>query len=213
MTQASVFLRGTDGGKSSITRAEAHLVDGLARVARSEFNSLVFITLALETFEKSSSELSNQIGRIIERIAAENMNDFEPEYRETDGILGIGRLVEAPSLNEDISLKMTSKQSKEQSFGAAPALALQIMTPGVLSSVQFHEASLPKEPLGSGQLEIKVEATGSNFRDCLIALGHIDSKDMGGECAGLVSRVGPECEFTAATRRSTLQQHIHDFCL
>jgi acyl transferase domain-containing protein/acyl carrier protein len=70
---------------------------------------------------------------------------------------------------------------------------LEVSQPGNLDSLQlvaFHTS----EP-GSGQVEIAIEAAGVNFRDVLLATGVIppytEQVQLGFECAGVVSRVGP----------------------
>jgi acyl transferase domain-containing protein len=61
---------------------------------------------------------------------------------------------------------------------------------GVLDNLRF-EARERREP-GAGEVEIRVHASGLNFRDVLNALGMYpgDPGPMGGECAGRVIRVG-----------------------
>ena len=102
---------------------------------------------------------------------------------------------------------MTSKRTIKQKFEAASPLALNIATPGLLSSVQFVRANFPKDPLEPGQLEIEVQATGVYFRDCLTALGQIDTEYYGGECAGTISRVGPGWDFKPGQRVAALSMN------
>jgi NADPH:quinone reductase-like Zn-dependent oxidoreductase len=87
-----------------------------------------------------------------------------------------------------------------QRFGDSPALALEIGCPGFLESLHFVEDKASGEPLSTGELEIQIKATGVNFRDCLTALGQIDTKLIGGECAGVVTRVGEGCKFKPGDR-------------
>ena len=86
-----------------------------------------------------------------------------------------------------------------QEFGHSPPLVLHIKSPGSLDSLQFLEVA-PAQFLAPGELEIRVESHGVNFLDCLTALGQIDSKTLGGECAGVVRRVGSWCHFTPGDR-------------
>jgi NADPH:quinone reductase-like Zn-dependent oxidoreductase/acyl carrier protein len=48
-----------------------------------------------------------------------------------------------------------------------------------------------REP-GPGQVELRVQAAGMNFRDVLICLGVLPSGSIGFECAGEVTAVGPD---------------------
>jgi NADPH:quinone reductase-like Zn-dependent oxidoreductase/NAD(P)-dependent dehydrogenase (short-subunit alcohol dehydrogenase family)/aryl carrier-like protein len=69
-------------------------------------------------------------------------------------------------------------------------LRLEIRERGSLSNL--HLAPVAREAPGPGQVEIRVLATGLNFRDVLNALGMYpgDPGPLGNECAGIVSAVG-----------------------
>ena len=54
--------------------------------------------------------------------------------------------------------------------------------------------------LETGEVEIETESTGINFLDSLTALGKIDHRIPGDECAGIVSSVGPECRVQLGDR-------------
>jgi myxalamid-type polyketide synthase MxaB len=70
------------------------------------------------------------------------------------------------------------------------ALRLQIRSRGALS--QLVVAPVPRHPPGPRQVEIRVHATGLNFRDVLNALGMYpgDPGPLGLECSGTITRVG-----------------------
>jgi NADPH:quinone reductase-like Zn-dependent oxidoreductase/3-oxoacyl-(acyl-carrier-protein) synthase len=67
---------------------------------------------------------------------------------------------------------------------------LKIPTPGILDDLVFERAE--RIVPGPTEIEIDVVAAGLNFRDVLQALGLYpgDPFPLGGECAGVVSRVG-----------------------
>jgi acyl transferase domain-containing protein/acyl carrier protein len=70
------------------------------------------------------------------------------------------------------------------------AVELQVTAPGSLDSLRLRPAE--RRTPGAGQIEIRVRATGLNFRDVLNALGaRGDTEPLGGECAGIVTRIGP----------------------
>ncbi|WP_341889823.1 type I polyketide synthase [Variovorax sp. YR752] len=79
---------------------------------------------------------------------------------------------------------------------AAPAherpLCLEISERGTLENLVLRES--PRQPPAAGQVEIRVQATGLNFRDVLNALGMYpgDPGPLGNECAGVVSAVGAD---------------------
>ncbi|RIL12529.1 polyketide synthase [bacterium] len=64
-------------------------------------------------------------------------------------------------------------------------------TPGVIESLRWQPAE--RRPPGPGEVEIRVQATGLNFRDVLNALGAYpgDAGPLGGECVGTVAALGP----------------------
>ncbi len=61
---------------------------------------------------------------------------------------------------------------------------------------QLWLAPTPRQPVGPGEVEIAVKATGMNFRDVLNALGMYpgDPGPLGNECAGVVTQVGEGVE-------------------
>ena len=200
ITRAPGLLWVTDGSVDIQERPRKHLVDGLSRVARTEFNMLIFVTLALENVTTSGDSPVRKILQVFENILARPEDDVESEYREKDGMLEIGRVVEASKLNQEIHVKTSSHQHKIEEFGQGPPLALHLASPGLLNSLQFLEDFTPAKPLAHGEVEIKVEASGVNFRDCLTALGQLDSNFLGGECSGVVSRVSADCDLRPGDR-------------
>ncbi len=75
--------------------------------------------------------------------------------------------------------------------GARPPFRLAPVTRGSLDA--FERQPLERRVPGPGEVEIKVDATGLNFRDVLNVLGMYpgDAGPLGGECAGTVVAVGP----------------------
>lgn len=195
LTAVSGLLWVTGGGGKGQNEPHFHLVDGLARVLRSEFNNLDFVTLALEKIEAPLEGHIRNILHVFKSTLSQSMDDVELEYLENNGMLQIGRVVEANDLNQDIGAKTASNQFTIQEFGKGPPLSLHVACPGLLDSLQFLEDTMPSKNLAPGELEIKVHFTGVNFRHCLVALGQIESDVLGGECSGIVSRVGADCRF------------------
>ncbi|KAL9074826.1 MAG: hypothetical protein Q9161_001964 [Pseudevernia consocians] len=204
LTSVPGLLWVTNGGEDLAMRPESHLVDGFARVLRTEFNKLIFVTLALEKITQGSESVGQKIHRVFEKIMSQSIDDFESEFKEKDGIIEIGRLLQADDLNEDVHFKTQRDKSGVHEFGHGPPLTLHVGSPGLLNSLLFLEDARVREPLAPGDVEIRVEASGVNFRDCLTALGQIDSKHFGSECSGVVSRVGDGCNFKPGDRVAAL---------
>ena len=102
-----------------------------------------------------------------------------------------------PDAEDRIALRGThrlaarlSPSRAEPRLPEAP-LRLEIAERGTLENLRLN--SVVREAPGPGQVEIRVHATGLNFRDVLNALGMYpgDPGPLGNECAGTVSAVGP----------------------
>lgn len=97
---------------------------------------------------------------------------------------------------------------------------LRILNPGSFDSVCFCE--LERRAPGPGELEIAIHASALNFKDILKALGLLPTSyvieastggDLGMECAGVVSAVGPEVDFKVGDEviafcRGALASHV-----
>jgi NADPH:quinone reductase-like Zn-dependent oxidoreductase/NAD(P)-dependent dehydrogenase (short-subunit alcohol dehydrogenase family) len=69
---------------------------------------------------------------------------------------------------------------------------MNIGNPGLLDSLEFIKDTSYYTPVGATDIEIEIKATGLNFRDCLTALGQIEFQTLGGEGAGVITRVGED---------------------
>jgi amino acid adenylation domain-containing protein len=88
-----------------------------------------------------------------------------------------------------------AEQAASDAAGALPrpsgeACALEIPLRGTLENLELRP--VPRRTPGPGEVEVRVEAAGLNFRDVLNALGSYpgDPGPLGGEMAGEVVRVG-----------------------
>jgi NADPH:quinone reductase-like Zn-dependent oxidoreductase len=179
------------------------LVSGLGRVIRSEYLDLRFVELALETstsIDRTGSHIASVFLKTLH--TADDVIDFDSEYREQDGRLCIGRIREATNVNATIRSMVSPSRPKQQQFGADPqrALSLSIASPGLLNSLHFEDDPDYDLALGPTEVEIEVRATGMNFKDILIAMGQISGNRLGFECAGIVRRAGSESGFEPGQR-------------
>lgn len=200
LLSAAGILWVTNGGGISLKTPASRMIDGLARVLRTERNRLAFVTLALESTESIEEKQMEQITEIFKRTISGTNDDYESEYIEKHGMMHINRMVEANQVNRAIRIKTRPQQSKMQEFGAGPPLKLSIASPGLLDSLQFLEDTEYSLPLAPHEVEIKVHATGVNFMDCLTVLGRINQRTLGGECAGVVTRSGSESNLQPGDR-------------
>ncbi|WBB61969.1 type I polyketide synthase [Streptomyces sp. WMMC500] len=124
---------------------------------------------------------------------AENLED---EVALRGGVRHVARLERTPLTKpERAPVAAHLARSGEDGF------RLRVVRPGDLTSLQLAES--PRIAPGAGEVEVRVTATGLNFRDILIALGLLpdagtgatDYRDrIGFECAGVVTAVGPDVE-------------------
>ncbi|KAJ6150676.1 hypothetical protein N7470_007270 [Penicillium chermesinum] len=180
----------TRGGGVRPERPEHALVQGALRGLRMEERHSKFISLALDATPVDTYHIANRIGQVFGAISTRPVNDCEQEYVERNGHLCVDRFIEADYLNKSLVNLMADTQVGESRFGEYPALALSITSPGLLDSLEFVEDDAAKSELASNEIEIEVEASGVNFRDCLIALGRLSGTSFGFECAGTVCRRG-----------------------
>jgi acyl transferase domain-containing protein/NAD(P)-dependent dehydrogenase (short-subunit alcohol dehydrogenase family)/aryl carrier-like protein len=136
-------------------------------------------------------------GVIASELTAQKLQriDLDPEPRDDEADLLIQSVV-APDLEDRVALRAGQRQVARLVVGdsrprlpEAP-LRLEITERGTLENLKLLPVA--REAPGAGQVEIRVHATGLNFRDVLNALGMYpgDPGPLGNECAGVVTAVG-----------------------
>lgn len=198
LSHAHRVLWVTSGGGDSPPHPGYGLFDGLSRVLRSENTQLVCVTLALDRSRDTTPEASYEIhgariANVLRRAESQPLEDIEPEYVEQNGLLHINRMMPNLDLNKIVQ-DFDRPQLKEQAFDSGVPLALTVANPGMLDSLVFAEDVNQARPLAPNEVEIEVRAAGVNFMDCLTVLGRVNKSTLGGECAGVISRVGSACE-------------------
>ncbi|PYH78069.1 polyketide synthase [Aspergillus uvarum CBS 121591] len=187
-----------DSGGGREPSPQFRLVDGLFRVLARELSRAKITTLSLEN--STILHQAEQITKIFETVTAE-ATDVDTEYRVIDGVIHIGRLVAAQAISQTIAKMKLPQQRELRAYGVDRPLRLEIGTPGLLHTLQFVEDRYLHGPLKPDEVEVQVKAVGLNFRDVLIALGRLESDTLGAEFAGIVVRVGAQCQrFKAGDR-------------
>ena len=170
------------------------IVNGLFRTARQENSKKKLLTVSFTPGEAKALYFVEKILQICNNTVNVSLNECEPDYVEREGRLCIDRFVDAEYLNHDIASRISNQEHQIKKFGGGCPLVLSIASPGLLDSLEFLEDMDAKRPLKSDEIEIEVQASGVNFRDCLIALGRIPGQSMGFECSGFVRRIGDQCK-------------------
>ena len=158
-------------GAQSVTGAEAvsfaqTALWGLARVVRLEFPKLGCVCVDLDPDEDTEAAGA---GEILQQIYAAGRED-EVAWRAGERYAG--------------------RLERYRARSAAPAVMLQIRQRGVMDNLEL--APVDRRPPAPVEVEIRVAASGLNFRDVLAALAMYPGPAplLGGEFAGRVVRVG-----------------------
>ena len=167
------------------------LITGLARVLMNENPDLTFIDLALK--EQCSAEtIASHTNKIFIQSATNSAENFDLEYKEEDnGMLHISRLVPSLDLDQQLDVHTHTQKPVPQTWTDTPLRPLQlaIETPGLLNTLHFQDDDVDPD-LADTEVEISVKATGVNFKDVVVAMGHIAADCLGLEGSGIVTRVG-----------------------
>lgn len=167
------------------------LITGFARSLRLERHGLVFTTIELADIDGARREraITHAIQNTLQGVES---GAYEPELLLKDGVLSIPRVYEDHSLNTIVHAKATNS-NQAVAFGDRN-LTLKVQSPGLLESLNFEEVNGHHAILHADELEIEVRAVGVNFKDVLVAMGHVKDDTFGTECSGTVLRAGSACE-------------------
>ncbi|TGJ81386.1 hypothetical protein E0Z10_g7369 [Xylaria hypoxylon] len=166
------------------------IAPGFMRSIRTEDIEKRLVGLFIERGDETVAALARYVTKVLQ--AAFEESSAEVEYVVRRGELITSRVIEEPSLNNTVR-SLINPQLQHKSWLSGSALQLTVGTPGDLESLEFIEDSIYDTPLGPREVEIEAKAWGLNFRDVYVALGRLDDGDLGGDCAGIVTRVGSEC--------------------
>ncbi|KAL9609839.1 MAG: hypothetical protein Q9167_005427 [Letrouitia subvulpina] len=189
------------GGGSRAPRPDSGLVTGFGRNILSENWNTKFIELAIE-IDSPVARIVDHVTKVILTGLFYDSQETDTEFRENDGQLCIGRVISTEDLDQMVASKTTIVPPENQRLGQSPhrALSLTIGSPGLLNSLHFQDDPVFDKPLADDEVEIKVRATGMNFKDVVIALGQLAGDALGYECAGIVTRAGRLADFQLGDR-------------
>lgn len=192
LTSAST-LWVTAGAYRFAEKPDLNIAQGLLRTIRSETSKAV-ATLDLDPF--SSLDSDERAKLILEAAGASLAQPDEADYpvdfefAEDAGELVVPRVV----AQEDLDLQLHRETTPEAEPYLQPfeqegrRLQLAVGTVGALDSLYWRDE--PETALGPDEVEVRVAATGMNFKDVVVAMGQVTQPYLGVECAGTVSRVG-----------------------
>jgi acyl transferase domain-containing protein/D-arabinose 1-dehydrogenase-like Zn-dependent alcohol dehydrogenase/acyl carrier protein/NADP-dependent 3-hydroxy acid dehydrogenase YdfG len=149
---------------------------GLARTVAAEYPDLKSVCIDLDGALDSTADDVEMLWR---EIAAP---DGENQVAIRRGQRYVARLTRSMA---------RSAASAPETVSERP-VQLVITSRGILDNLQLHPVE--RRPPGRDEVEIRVAATGLNFRDVLNALGMYpgDPGALGNECAGVITAVGTD---------------------
>lgn len=186
----------TSGAYRVAETPQNNLIQGLLRTIRSE-NSKVAATLDLDP---NSLLQAHDRAALVEKAllaslaAPEDGSPVDYEFSEQDGELVVPRVVNQDDMNLALFRETQPSAPYLQDFvQPGRRFTMAVGTYGAIDSLYWKDEVEP--PLSPTDIEIKVAATGMNFKDVVIAMGQVASPYVGVECSGTVSRVG--CSVTS----------------
>ncbi|KAI1299584.1 hypothetical protein F5Y03DRAFT_408749 [Xylaria venustula] len=163
---------------------------GFLRSIRTENIESHFVMLSIERSDESVDSFAHYVTKAAK--AAFEGPSVEVEYVVRHGELIISRVIEEQSLNDTVR-SLIHPRLLDKPWSSGLALQLTVGKPGDLESLEFVKDAEYAKPLGPLEVEIAAKAWGVSFRDIYVALGRLDDGDLGGDCAGIVTKVGSEC--------------------
>ncbi|KAL8670019.1 MAG: hypothetical protein Q9168_005420 [Polycauliona sp. 1 TL-2023] len=186
----------TRGGTMDLDAADAALITGLARTARSDNPALRLITYDMDPKHASAEETVDLLKAVLETTfgnATDSKSNVEDmEFAERSGEIYVPRIVEDLSLQCHLRLQSGEPQvGLQRLFQPGRSLRLEVATPGLLDSLRFVDDTSAIAALAPNDLRMQPRAYGVNFRDVMIALGQLeDTSLMSSEHSGVVTEVG-----------------------
>ncbi|KAL6885742.1 hypothetical protein GGI43DRAFT_432364 [Trichoderma evansii] len=188
-THASLWL--------TLDTAAGGLVKGLGRTIRGEYPEIPFTTLSIDSAASLDADVNV-------RTIARLIGSSKPLDQSTDSeyVIRNGQLlVERLEPDADLKTLLDAAQSGQSlptitmplKDRGDETLRLSFREPGLLDSFEYQlvPGLTVVDPIAEGQMEIEVRSVGLNSRDLMMAMGQDEDTNIGMECAGIVSRLGP----------------------
>ncbi|KAK2761170.1 Type I Iterative PKS [Arachnomyces sp. PD_36] len=168
---------------------------GLLRTLRMEDQTKRYITLDLDPTEDPWTSASVRcIRSVLPATLSAASQDFE--FAERKGQVQVPRLIINPesSGSKKQPSEPVARENHQPFRFQGPCLRLEPQIPGQLNSLAFREVddAAADLPFASKMVEIEPKAIGLNFRDIMVAMDQMENKNMGFECAGVITSVSDE---------------------
>ena len=147
---------------------------GLTRTIASERPELRCVSVDLDP---SAGDADEHASAVLSELGARNYEDRVAYRGGTRHVARLARCTASPARTRGAA-------------GPGGPVKLEIATRGILDGLRLHPAT--RQAPGAGEVEVRVLASGLNFRDVLNAMGLYEGPPapLGSECAGTVVAVG-----------------------
>ncbi|KAI9658377.1 MAG: putative PKS/NRPS-like protein biosynthetic cluster [Bathelium mastoideum] len=197
-TKVPAVLWVTQGALINASNPDANMVTGFARTVRSEVGNTTAVTLDLDILDTSwSTEAIQAIQALISRHILRKSQAglaggvLEYEYALRAGKLLIPRYIPHKRLQRSMRALLDPTASELVTFNTTGRqLVVDVGTPGLLDTIRFIDDWRLTPDLSPKEVEIDVKASGLNFKDVMMAMGQIAVETLGGECSGVIRRIG-----------------------
>lgn len=203
VSNAKGLLWVTRGAAVECAKPEMALAQGLLRVLRNEYVGRALLSLDLDPGQPSwSSSSAMAIIHIMKSCLGSRQDNVsmaaeDSEYAVRDGLVMVPRIYRDVPRNKMLVPEAPDWLASD-SIPEAPLfqeqrpLSLRVGIPGLLDTLAFDDDPHYQAVLDDDEVEIKPRAYGLNFRDVMVAMDELREPAMGVECAGIVTRLGPE---------------------
>lgn len=167
------------------------IMKGFLRTVSSESRDKNIVSLSIESNEESPVGYVSDVSKVFK--AAFQSGSPEIEYVVRDGLVMTGRAAREREQDEQL-MSLLSPNLSTKPWLPGPALELTVGNAGLLDTLEFVEDIASQSDLLPDEIEIESKAWGLGFRHVLQALGRLNDREYGSDCAGIVTRVGTSCD-------------------
>ncbi|KUI54262.1 Lovastatin diketide synthase LovF [Cytospora mali] len=192
-TTAASVLWITKGALISPTDPTSNMVTGFARAVNSEYGHNIVVTLDLDSAPATAAKSMQAIQSLTSRhlLQRDPVASTEHEYVERAGQLLIPRLTPHEDLQKSMRALLDPSTYEMVPFDQPDRpLVVNVGTPGLIDTIVFVDDKRVEPDLPTDAVEISVKASGMIFKDIMMAMGQIAVETLGGECSGVIRRVG-----------------------
>ena len=194
--QAKGIIWAVQGAYQDSESPAGNMAIGLARSIREE-TQMKFATLDLD--QKRGTSAPNP-SKVIADVFASVFSDSDSaqenlnmEFMERDGRLHIPGVVRDEDMNKFVHQQLRATEPELQPFSQKErSLKMTIGNPGLLDTIHFIDDYTLTGDLPDHYVEIEVKAAGLNFKDVMIAMGHLSNEHIGIECSGVITKIGKD---------------------